>query len=152
MYLRINAGGSTLAAANTHMAAPELAPLGVEGALLAFDFTAFDTLEAALESIRTMDRYVGGLIADADNRADIIPLSSLKVAIAGVERTVMREYAYKEALRADQEAIEPEEIRQLHAEQDASTTESPESNGADPVDEENATYGEENQSPRRRKR
>lgn len=150
MFIQIAAGAGALAAANTHKDAPELGPIEVNGALLVFDFGENATLDTARESIRSMDAFVGGLIADADENDDILALSALKGFICASEREVEREFAYILNASATSEANDDDAGSRLHAKQHASINESPSSNQAVENEELN-TNGEAQQKPRNRK-
>jgi hypothetical protein len=157
MQLRIIAGSLAIVAANTHKDAEELAPISIENGFLVFDFGADSTIETAIESIRTMDKYLGGLIADADDDADISALSQLKSQVANIERDAVREYAYKTRASVTAEATDANAESQLQGEQHASINDSSSSNGAANDEEEVVNYGtpdesEQQQQPRPRKR
>lgn len=160
MKLQINAAAAALVALNMHKDAEELAPLSAEGALLAFDFTAFDSLEAIRESISAMDNFLAGVIADADEAAEIAALTALKREVVGVERTVVREYAYKTRATENAEATAPNAESQLHVNSHTDINGSSISDGADETtetDEEVSGYGtqeeqsESERKPRRRR-
>lgn len=150
MLIQISAGSAALKAANTHKDAEELAPLDVNGALVAFDFGNDATIESARESIRSMDAHIGALIADADDVAEVASLSALKELVCGVEREVEREFAYLMNRAPTEEATAPDAESQLHVEQHASINDSSNSNGADDSnDEELNTNGETQEQPER---
>ena len=155
MLIQVTAGAAVLAIANTHASAEELAPLEVNGALLAFDFGSDATLESATESLRKMDVYVGGLIADSDDASVIPALSQLKAVIVGVQRDVEREFAYMTRASSALETTPSDVETLLHGEQHASINDSSSSNGADSSnDEELNTDGEahtEERKPRRKR-
>lgn len=107
MQIRVNAGAATLAAAAALAGTPELKALSVDGPFLAFDF-GDDTLEEALTTLRVMDEFVGGRIADADSHEVASALSGVKGAIVSLERDVTREFSLRTpAGYATPEPVEP---------------------------------------------
>lgn len=138
--------------ADTHKSVKELEVLETDGPFLIFNFGPDATADSCRESLRDMDAFVGGLIADEDNEAEIVGLSSLKSEILRAQKEVEREFAYIMNASATTEAILDDTGSQLHGEQNASTNDSSSSNDADSSNEELSNNGETKQSPRSRKR
>ena len=148
MILRVTAGALALVAANTHNDADELKPLGVDGDFLAFDFGDCDTLDAARESIRSMDVFLAGLIADADDASEIASLSQLKSAVVAIETDVVREYAYKTRAQNDASEASENSARSHYAsDTHAAINDSSSSNGAATTDEESNSNDEAQEIP-----
>lgn len=158
MILRVTTGAFAAAAAATHSDADEMKSISVDGPFLVFDFSHCESLEEARESIRTMDVFLAGLIADEDEPAEIAALSALKSAVIAIETDVQREYVYK--TRAQNTVAEAsDDTAQSHYASDthAASEDSSNSNGAETTDEESlsneqAQPQQQEERPRRRKR